>query len=297
MPHDDAPPRAIGLQIEALRGAALRFGAEMGMLERATCQDDGCTRPGCPDARMETVTLRRLLEVLVDEWDADALPEDPETGPAEPRRIQSFRQALLEFGEARELFACDCGDGWCPKRDPHALTTLDLLAVVGGEWHARAGCLFGCQHPVPAERVARTRAVLERNRARLPAFREQLAAIPAAAWSAVAARVAATPLYREARAAADHAIEVWDAGHRVPEVDRVRRFLRALPATFGWNEGEAAPAVRAATDALDALRMRDVLAPEMFGALYARLEPALPFAGLGAAPAAASAAPRRTELN
>jgi hypothetical protein len=298
MPLADDPPRHIDARIEALRQAALRFGSEMNMLERATCGHDGCTLPGCPDAAMETVTLRRLLEVLADEWDPDDLPEDPGIGPMELRRIQRFRQALLEFGAALGLFACDCGEEVCPKRNPHALTTLDLLAVVRGEWHARAGCLFRCQHSVPAERVARVEGVLERNRARLPALREQLAAASPADWDAAAhaaATAAATPLYREARAAADHALEVW-VRQGTPGLDAVQHALRQGPAARGWGDEEAAAFLRAAAAAVDALQLRDVVAPEMFVALYAPLEPLAPFADLDAAPA--SAGPSRwTGLN
>lgn len=242
--------------IEALRDAALRFGAEVGVLG--------------PVSR-EAATLWRVLGVLAEEW-------VPEGGPAEER----FRRALLEFGGALGTFGCGCGEAGCPRHDPHALTAQDLLAVVGGEWHARAGCLFLCQHAVPVEKVERTEAVLVRNRARLAGFRERLAAVGADGWGTVAARgasLAATPLHREARAAARHAIEVWFPD-RDPEADRVRAFIRAL----GGNGAEAAAC------ALDALRVRGVLAPEMFDALYAPLEPVIPFDGLEAVPA--SAAPR-----
>lgn len=279
------PLREIDGHIRLLREAALRFGAEMNMLERATCDHDDCTRPGCPDAAMGTVTLGRILGVLPDEWDPDDLAEHP--GPIE---LQRFRQALLEFGGALGLFACDCGDEWCPKHTPHALTTLDLLAVVAGEWHARAGCLFRCQHSVSADRVARTEATLDRNRALLGGFRERLEEMDGGEREAIAARsheVAGTLVYREARAAATHAIEVWvmERGYRDREVDAVHHLLRNLPG--GWAEPNAGAFVRAVTDALDALLLVDVLAPEMFDALYAPAEPSIPHASLQAAPAGA----------
>ncbi len=279
------PPREIEYPVHLLREAALRFGTETNMLARATCDHDGCTRPGCPDAAMETVTLGRILGVLAEEWDPDELPEDSAIGL---RRIQRFRQALLEFGNALGFFVCDCSEEWCPKRTPHALTTLDLLAVVAGEWHARAGCLFRCQHSVGADRVARTEATLDRNRALLGGFRERLEGTRIVEREAIAARsdeAAGTLTYREARAAATHAIEVWvmERGYHDAEVDRIHRLLRELPG--GWNDSAAGAFVRAVIDAVDALLMRDVLAPEMFDALYAPVEPFIPLAGLQDAPA------------
>jgi len=284
------PLREIDRQIRLLREAALRFGTEMNMLERATCDYDGCTRPGCPDAAMETVTLGRILGVLAEEWDPDDLPEDPGIGPMELRRIQRFRQALLEFGSALELFACDCSEEWCPKRTPHALTTLDVLAVVAGEWHARAGCLFRCQHPVGADRIARTEATLDHNRALLGGFRERLEGTHAIEREAIAGRshqAAGTLTYREARASATHAIEVWvmERGYHDAEVDGIHHLLRELPG--GWDERTAGAFVRAVTDAVDALLVKDVLAAEMFDALYGAVEPAIPHAGLQTAPAGA----------
>lgn len=292
MDETHTPPlREIDGHIRLLREAALRFGMEMNMLERATCDHDGCTRPGCPDAAMETVTLGRILGVLAEEWDPDDLPEDPGIGPMELRRIQRFRQALLEFGSALGLFACDCSEEWCPKHTPHALTTLDLLAVVAGEWHARAGCLFRCQHPIGADRIARTEAILDRNRALLGGFRERLEETHGGEREAIAARsreAAGTLSYREARAAATHAIEVWvmERGYRDPEVDGIHHLLRELPG--GWDEPTAGAFVRAVTDALDALLVKDVLAPEMFDALYAPVEPSIPHAGLQRTPAGAN---------
>ena len=286
-----APPlRQIDWQIRLLRDAALRFGTEMNMLERATCDHDGCTRPGCPDAAMETLTLGRILGVLAEEWDPEDLPEDPGIGPMELRRIQRFRQALLEFGSALGLFACDCSVEWCPKRTPHALTTLDLLAVVAGEWHARAGCFFRCQHPIGADRIARTEAALDRNRAALGGFRERLEGTQVVARQAIAGRwaeAAGTPTYREARAAATHAIEVWvmERGYHDPEVDQIHQLVRELPG--GWDEPTDAAFVRAITDAVDALLVKEVLAAEMFDVLYHSVEPSIPHAEFQAAPAGA----------
>ncbi len=282
--------RKIDDQIGLLRDAALRFGTEMSMLERATCDHDGCTRPGCPDRATETVTLGRILGVLAEEWDPDDLPEDRGTGPMELRRIQRFRQALTEFGSALGLFACDCGDEWCPKRTPHALTTLDLLAVVAGEWHGRSGCMFRCQHPIDGERIARAEAALDRNRALVTGFRERMEGAPGPDWEAVAARsaeAAQTLSYREARAAATHAIEVWvmERGYHDPEVDRIHHLLRDIPRKQGWDERTSASFVRAVTDALDALLLREMLAPEMFAALYSAMEPSIPRADLSTAPA------------
>jgi hypothetical protein len=251
------------------------------MLERATCDHDGCTRPGCPDAAMETVTLGRILGVLAEEWDPDDLPEGPGIGPN-----QRFRQALLEFGSALGLFACDCSEEWCPKRTPHALTTLDLLAVVAGEWHARAGCLFRCQHSIGSDRIAGTEATLDRNRALLGGFRERLQGTRIAEREAIASRseeAAGTLAYREARAAATHAIEVWvmERGYHDAEVDRIHHLLRELPRD--WDPSTARAFVRAVADAMDALLVRDVLAAEAFAALYAPVEPFIPHAGLQAA--------------
>lgn len=256
--------------IGRLRDAALRFGAEMGMLERATCDHDGCTRPGCPDASMETVTLRRILGVLAEEWNPDDLP----AGPAVPRRIQGFREALMEFGDALGFFACECADEWCPKREPHALTPLDLLAVVAGEWHARAGCMFRCQHPIAAEHVAHVQATLERNRARVNDFRARLETVQGGEWEAMAEsaeRIARTLTYREARVAANHCIDVW-----VAERDEASH-PRAISGEHGWD----ATLVRAVADACDALLVRDLLAPEMFDALYAPAESVVPTRWIG----------------
>lgn len=283
--------REIDDQIELLREAALRFGTEMSMLERATCDHDGCTRPGCPDRAMETVTLGRILGVLAEEWDPDDLPEDPGIGPMELRRIQRFRQALMEFGSALGLFACDCSEEWCPKRTPHALTTLDLLAVVAGEWHGRSGCMFRCQHPIDGERIARAEATLDRNRALVTGFRERMEAAHGPDWEAVAARsaeAAQTLSYREARAAATHAIEVWvmERGYHDPEVDRIHHLLRDIPREQDWDERTSASFVRAVTDALEALLVKEILAPEMFDALYSAMEPSIPQADLNTAPAA-----------
>ena len=258
------------------------------MLDRVTCDHDECTRPGCPDAEMETVTLGRILGVLAEEWDPDDLAEDPGIGPMQLRRIQRFRHALLEFGGALGLFACDCSEEWCPKRTPEALTTLDLLAVVAGEWHGRAGCLFRCQHSVGADRIAHTEATLDRNRALLGGFRERLEATRSSEREALAGRsdeAAATLTYREARAAATHAIEVWvlERGYHDAEVDRIHHLLRERPG--GWDHPAASPFERAVTDAMDALLLKDVLAAEMFDALYGPMEPSIPHAGLQAAPA------------
>ncbi|HLL83647.1 MAG TPA: hypothetical protein VK420_13370 [Longimicrobium sp.] len=276
------PLREIDDQIHLLREAALRFGAEMNMLERATCDHEGCTRPGCPDSAMETVTLGRILGVLADEWDPDHLSEDPGTAPTELRRVRRLRQALLEFGSALGLFVCDCGEEWCPKRTPHALTTLDLLAVVAGEWHARAGCLFRCQHSVGADRIARTEATLDRNRTLLGEFRQRLEGTSVVEREAVALRseeAAGTLTYREARAAASHAIEVWvmERGYRDAEVDRIHHLLREIR-----GDSTAGGFVRAVTDAVDALLLRDVLAAEMCDALYGPVEPCIPLAAIRA---------------
>ncbi|HEX8674195.1 MAG TPA: hypothetical protein VF710_20020 [Longimicrobium sp.] len=274
--------REIDRQIHLLREAALRFSTEMNMLERATCDHDACTRPGCPDAAMETVTLGRILGVLAEEWDPDDLPKGPGIGP-----MELLRQALLEFGSALDLFACDCSEEWCPKRTPHALTTLDLLAVVAGEWHARAGCLFRCQHSIGADRIAQTEATLDRNRALLGGFRERLEGTHVTEREAIAGRsdqAAKTLTYREARAAATHAIEVWvmERGYHDAEVDRIHRLLREPPG--GWDEATAGAFARAVTDALDALLVKGVLEAEMFDVLYGAIEPSIPHAGLQAAP-------------
>ena len=288
--NESAPPRELDRRIGHLREAALRFGGEMNMLERATCNHDGCTRPACPDAAVETVTLERILAVLSEEWDPDDLPEDPGIGTMELRRIQRFRQALMEFGTALGLFACDCGAEWCPKRNPHALTTLDLLAVVAGEWHARAGCMFRCQHSIAAERIAQVEAILDRNRALLAGFRERVEPAHGPDWEAVAARsreAAQSLTYREARAAATHTIEVWvmERGYPHAEMELIHALLREISRVHGWDESTSASFVRAVADALDALLVRDLLAPEMFEALYAPIEATIPQAELGAASA------------
>ncbi len=76
-----------------------------------------------------------------------------------------------------------------------------------------------------------------------------------------------------------------ERGYHDAEVDQIHRLLRELPGGGGETTGGAF--VGAVTDAVDALLVKDVLAAEMFDALYGPVEPCIPHAGLQSAPAVA----------